>query len=176
MKNDLKQHVTDSLENSLSANYWDIVCTYLHKYHKREDVSDSDMLSKYVDGDWFDDDVDYKGMVNEYGDKLTANVHRKVLDTGLYIEALERFKNVYCKEIALVTSIILRHNFTIKSGDLDELLKFDKAYDIACAYVVRHQPSSETDQHFCVVAHTIYVEGTFEDVVIRFAKHCIVRS
>jgi hypothetical protein len=169
MKIDLKNYVADSLENSLSENYWDIVCAYLYKYHQRDDVLESDMLGKYVDGEWFDDEEDYEHMVNEYGNKLTAKVHLKTLDTGLYIEALERFKEVYAREIALVVSII--QNEKLISGSLRE--SFDKAYEIACAYVVRHQPSSETDKHFCVVSHTIYEEGSLEDMVIRFAKHCI---
>ena len=104
-------------------------------------------------------------MLNEYGDKLTANVHLKVLDTGLYIEALERFKEVYCKEIALVSTIILRHNFTVKSGDLDEFLKFDQTYDIACAYVVRnHVHNSEYWEQ---------ANRDYDETVIRFAKECI---
>lgn len=171
MKTELKKHVVVCLTNALPNDYWNTVCSYLHKYHQRDEVLESDMLTKYVDGEEFGEIEDYEDMVDTYGDKLTANVHLKVLDTELYIEALEHFKEVYAREIALVVSII--QNEKLISGSLRE--SFDEAYEIACAYVVRHQPysNSETDKHFCVVSHTIYEEGSLEDMVIRFAKHCI---
>ena len=161
MKIDLKNYVVDSLENSLSENYWDIVCTYLYKYHQRDDVLESDMLSKYVDGEFFDEEEDYNHMINEYGNKLTAKVHLKTLDTGLYIEALERFKEVYCKEIALAVSVIQREDLI--SGTLFQT--FDQIYDIACAYVVRnHVHNSEYWEQ---------ANQDFDEAVIRFAKECI---
>ncbi len=161
MKIDLKNYVVDSLENSLSENYWDIVCTYLYKYHQRDDVLESDMLSKYVDGEFFDEEEDYNHMINEYGNKLTAKVHLKTLDTGLYIEALERFKEVYCKEIALAVSVIQREDLI--SGTLFQT--FDQIYDIACAYVVRnHVHNSEYWEQ---------ANRDYDETVIRFAKECI---
>jgi len=161
MKSELKKHVTDSLENSLSDDYWDIVCTYLHKYHQRGDVAESDDLKKYVDGEYFDEEEDYNYMLNEYGDKLTANVHLKVLDTGLYIEALERFKEVYCKEIALTVSVIQREELI--SGTVFQT--FDQIYDIACAFVVRN--------HIHKSEYWEQANQDFDEVVIRFAKECI---
>jgi len=161
MKTELKKHVIGSLRNALSDDYWNIVCSYLHKYHQRDEVLESDMLTKYVDGEWFDEEEDHKYMIDTYGDKLTADVHLKVLDTELYIEALERFKEVYCKEIALAVSVIQREDLI--SGTLFQT--FDQIYDIACTYVVRnHVHNSEYWEQ---------ANRDYDETVIRFAKECI---
>mgnify|MGYP003656863971 CR=1 FL=1 len=161
MKTELKKHVVVCLTNALPDDYWNTVCTYLNKYHQRHEVLESDMLTKYVDGEEFGEIEDYEDMVDTYGDKLTANVHLKVLDTELYIEALEHFKEVYCKEIALAVSVIQRENLI--SGTLFQT--FDQIYDIACAYVVRnHVHNSEYWEQ---------ANRDYDETVIKFAKQCI---
>jgi hypothetical protein len=152
--------VIQQLENFQNEDSWEVTCDYLRKYHQRDDVLESDTLTKFVEGEYFDDEDEFLMLEAQYPDKTNAKLDLELINVGLYVEALERFKQVYAKEIALVVSIIQFEN--LLSGTVYQT--FDDAYAIACAFVKRHDPEMPWGQD---------VGGDFDETVIKFAKSSI---
>ena len=88
-------------EFGLPKNYWDVVSDNLPNYHRRDDVLESDILTRYLDGDEVNDD-DLGWIANSFSGDGEVLLCLQELDTKLYSEALEACKD--CGGTGVVTS------------------------------------------------------------------------
>ena len=77
----------------LPENYLEIIERFLPNYYSSRDVSHSDILSKFIDGE-LEDEKQLSMLKNDWGVKSIKDAEKLLLeiDTKLYLEAVENSK------------------------------------------------------------------------------------
>lgn len=108
------------LKVELPPNYWDFIMKFLPDYTHRDDVLESDIFTRYLDGeDVIEEDIHFYNFRTRSRESIEQELYQ--LDTELFIEAYENFASL--NDIPLdsypYAKFILKDSFPIlnASGD-----------------------------------------------------------